>query len=201
MCRSRSGARWPISTRRRCWLSSSGQSRPISWKPSGTAPASASSTRWPARRSTKGFLRHAGVSGTGGSAETLLAGRGPDPDAVAYHFQQAGDPRAWEWLVRAGDRAQRAYAWLTAAERLRAAAALLVGVADEERTRCWLARRVGWLLRFSDPAGALPAVDDALRTATRLGDALSVAELGWVRSVLFSSIPTRSALAWRRCRT
>ena len=117
-------------------------------------------------------------------AETLLAGV-PDPDAVAYHLQQAGDPRAWEWLVKAADRAQRGYAWLTAAERLRTAAALLVGVADEERTRCWLARRVGWLLRFSDPAGALPAVDDALHTATRLGDALSVAELGWVRSVLF----------------
>jgi DNA-binding CsgD family transcriptional regulator len=118
-------------------------------------------------------------------AEALLASADPDPDAIAYHLQQAGDPRAWAWLVKAADRAQRAYAWLTAAERLRAAAALLNGVADEERTRCWLARRIGWLLRFSDPAGALPAVDDALRAATRIGDALSVAELGWVRSVLF----------------
>jgi DNA-binding CsgD family transcriptional regulator len=118
-------------------------------------------------------------------AESLLKTTDPDPDAVANHLQQAGDPRAWEWLVKAGDRAQRAYAWLTAAERLRAAAALLVEVADEDRTRCWLARRVGWLLRFSDPIGALPAVNDALRTAARIDDALSVAELGWVRSVLF----------------
>jgi DNA-binding CsgD family transcriptional regulator len=130
------------------------------------------------------------------AAEVLLASPDPDPDAVANHLQQAGDPRAWEWLVSAADRAQRVYAWLTAAERLRAAAALLAGVADEERTRCWLARRVGWLLRFSDPAGALPAVDDAVRRATRIGDALSVAELGWVRSVLlFYSDRIRSAMA------
>ena len=65
----------------------------------------------------------------------MLASTDPDPDAVAYHLQQAGDPRAWEWLVKAGDRAQRAYAWLTAADRLRAAAALLEGVDGEERTR------------------------------------------------------------------
>ena len=51
-----------------------------------------------------------------------------DPDAVAYHFQQAGDPRAWEWLVQAADRAQRAYAWLTAAERLQAATDLLADI-------------------------------------------------------------------------
>ena len=28
-----------------------------------------------------------------------------------------GDARAAEWLVKAGERAQRAYAWLTAADR------------------------------------------------------------------------------------
>jgi DNA-binding CsgD family transcriptional regulator len=117
-------------------------------------------------------------------AEALLASVDPDPDAVAAHLQHAGDPRAWEWLVRAADRAQRAYAWLTAAERLRAATALLDGIEDEERIRCQLARRIGWLQRFSDPAGALPGVDDALRTAARIGDELSVAELGWVRATL-----------------
>jgi DNA-binding CsgD family transcriptional regulator len=117
-------------------------------------------------------------------AEALLTIADPDPDAVATHLQQAGDPRAWEWLVKAGDRAQRAYAWVTAAERLRAAAGLLDGVEDAERTRYRLARRIGWLQRFSDPAGALPAVDDALRAAARLGDELSVAELGWVRATL-----------------
>jgi DNA-binding CsgD family transcriptional regulator len=117
-------------------------------------------------------------------AESLLKTTDPDPDAVANQLQEAGDPRAWEWLVKAGDRAQRAYAWLTAAERLRAAAGLLDGIEDAERTRYRLARRIGWLQRFSDPIGALPAVDDALRAAARLGDELSVAELGWVRATL-----------------
>ncbi len=51
----------------------------------------------------------------------------PDPDAVAYHFTQAGDERAVDWLVRAGDRAFRSYAWLTARDRFVAAVALLEG--------------------------------------------------------------------------
>jgi predicted ATPase len=37
-------------------------------------------------------------------AEALMAGTSPNPDAVAYHLQQAGDSRAWEWLVQAADR-------------------------------------------------------------------------------------------------
>src|SRR5262249_12739213 len=39
------------------------------------------------------------------AGEALLATPAPDPDAVAYHFQRAGDPRAADWLVRAGERA------------------------------------------------------------------------------------------------
>ena len=88
-------------------------------------------------------------------AETLMAGARPDPDEVAYHLQQAGDPRAWEWLVKAGDRAQRAYAWVTAAERLQAAADLLELLEGEERTWCQLARRIGWLKRFPTRPGLL----------------------------------------------
>src|SRR5262249_6093012 len=53
--------------------------------------------------------------------ETLVALGHADPDAVAFHFLHAGDERAAEWLVRAGERAQRAYAWLTAADRYEAA--------------------------------------------------------------------------------
>jgi DNA-binding CsgD family transcriptional regulator/tetratricopeptide (TPR) repeat protein len=43
-------------------------------------------------------------------AETLAAGPAPDPDAVAYHFTQADDPRAFDWLVQAGERARDLYA-------------------------------------------------------------------------------------------
>jgi DNA-binding CsgD family transcriptional regulator len=117
-------------------------------------------------------------------AEILMASPSPDPDAVAYHLQEAGDPRAWEWLVKAGDRAQRAYAWVTAAERLQAAAALLERVEGEERTRCRLGCRIGYLKRFSDPAGAIAAVDVAERIAARIGDAAIAAEMGCNRGGL-----------------
>ena len=83
-----------------------------------------------------------------------MAGGRPDPDAVAYHLQQAGDPRAWEWLVRAGERAQRAYAWLTAAERLPAAATCSTDVPGKERTRGWLLYRLGELSRSRSSGGS-----------------------------------------------
>jgi DNA-binding CsgD family transcriptional regulator len=117
-------------------------------------------------------------------AEALLANADPDPDAVAYHLQQAGDPRAWEWLVKAGDRAQRAYAWVTAAERLQAAAALLEGVEGEERTWCRLACRIGYLKRFSDPPGAIAVIEVAERAAARIGDVVIAAELACARGGL-----------------
>jgi DNA-binding CsgD family transcriptional regulator len=117
-------------------------------------------------------------------AEVLLASTEPDPDAVAYHLQQAGDPRAWEWLVKAGDRAQRAYAWVTAAERLQAAAALLEGVEGEERSWCRLACRIGYLKRFSDLPGAIAVIEAAERAAARIGDAAIAAQLACARGGL-----------------
>ncbi len=42
--------------------------------------------------------------------EFLAATPNPDPDTVAYHFQQSGDARAVVWLSRAGDRARILYA-------------------------------------------------------------------------------------------
>ena len=110
-------------------------------------------------------------------AEVLMAGAQPDPDEVAYHLQQAGDPRAWEWLERAGDRAQRAYAWLTASERFGAAAALLRDVENQERTYCQLVFRVAYLVRFSDTARSIAALDEAERLAGRIGDAHLVAQI------------------------
>ena len=53
----------------------------------------------------------------------------PDPDLMAYHLHQAGDDRAIEWLVRAGERAERTFALLEAAARFAAAAELLEGTA------------------------------------------------------------------------
>lgn len=115
--------------------------------------------------------------------EALAADTGADPDAVAAHFQQAGDPRAWRWLERAGDRAQRAYAWLTASERLRAAAALLEGDEGEERKYCQLVFRFAYLLRFSDPAGSIGAFNEVERLASRAGDTVLAAEVQHIRGI------------------
>ena len=109
-------------------------------------------------------------------AEALLASASPDPDAVAYHLQQAGDPRAWDWLVKAGDRAQRAYAWVTAAERLQAAAALLERVEGEGATRCRL------LAASAISSGSRPTRRHCCHRGrradcARIGDAAIAAEL------------------------
>ena len=47
-------------------------------------------------------------------AEFLAERSIADPDLVAHHFHQAGDTRATEWLIRAGERAERSYAWQVA---------------------------------------------------------------------------------------
>jgi DNA-binding CsgD family transcriptional regulator len=114
----------------------------------------------PLRR--RGWHRRAG--------ETLADAASPDPDAVAHHFQRAGDPRAAQWLVRAGERAWRAYAWLTAAARYEAALALLDqrGAAAEERAALMLTLAV--LYRFADAAHGLPYAEEAARLADGAGD-------------------------------
>ncbi len=116
--------------------------------------------------------------------EALIAHGSGDPDAVAYHFQSADDPRASEWLLAAGDRAQRAYAWVTAAERLRAAFVLLENGKGEERMLGRLACRIAFLKRFSDPAGAIEAINDANLVAERIGDAVLTAETRWLRGLM-----------------
>ncbi len=68
--------------------------------------------------------------------ELMASSRGSAADAVAYHFHQAGDPRASEWLVRAGWRAYRSFAYHTARARFSAALPSLVGA---ERARTLLA--------------------------------------------------------------
>ncbi|MEJ7902174.1 MAG: AAA family ATPase, partial [Thermomicrobiales bacterium] len=116
--------------------------------------------------------------------EALATEADTDPEAVAVHFQQSGDDRAWEWLVRAGDRAQAAYAWLTAAERLRSAATLLEGRDGHEHTYSQLVFRVAQLLRFSDPHVGITALDEVERLARQRGDTVLMAEARWMRGHL-----------------
>jgi DNA-binding CsgD family transcriptional regulator/tetratricopeptide (TPR) repeat protein len=118
------------------------------------------------------------------TAEVMSALPDADPDAVAYHFEQAGDPRAAEWLIRAGERAQRAYAWLTAGERFTTAAALLAGVPGEERLRARVLCRSARVVRFANPVEGLPAVEEAIRIANLVGDAALAAEGQQTRGLL-----------------
>jgi predicted ATPase/DNA-binding CsgD family transcriptional regulator len=92
----------------------------------------------------------------------------PDPEEVANHFRQARDPRAEGWLIRAGLRAEEAYAWMTAAERFVAASEFLGE--DDARKRGWLLFRIGVLLRYSDTAQSISYLDLAEQTANAVGD-------------------------------
>jgi DNA-binding CsgD family transcriptional regulator len=118
--------------------------------------------------------------------DTLAASLDPDPDTVAYHYQRSGDPRAADWLIEAGDRAQRGYAWKAAAERLQAATLLLPGDAEHRRQRAWLLFRIGLLVRYWNHAQGLTYLKDALQLAEKSGylvlEHLTRAHVGVVRS-------------------
>jgi tetratricopeptide (TPR) repeat protein len=116
--------------------------------------------------------------------EALAASSHPDPDAVAYHFRQAGDPRAAEWLVKAGERAQRAYAWLTAAERYEAALAVDEGHAGASGDRTRLLLRLAAVHAYTDARRGLAHLGEAVRRAEAAGDrameAYGLALRGWL---------------------
>lgn len=108
-------------------------------------------------------------------AEVLAAMSGSDPDTVAYHFGQADDRRAWEWLVRAGERAQRSYAWLMAADRFAAAISVLEGQTEHARERGWLLYRLGRILRMSDAVKGVAYLTEAELVASAVGDPMLTA--------------------------
>jgi DNA-binding CsgD family transcriptional regulator/tetratricopeptide (TPR) repeat protein len=114
--------------------------------------------------------------------EALAALPNPDTDAVAAHFQRAGDARAAEWLIRAGEGAQRGYAYVTAAERYEAALALLGREAAATGTCGWLRYRLGALLRVIDIRRSLAHLDEAARIAVVVDDATLAAAIRFMRA-------------------
>jgi tetratricopeptide (TPR) repeat protein len=106
---------------------------------------------------------------------------------VAYHFQQAGDARAVDWLIQAGERATRTYAWRTAGERFDAAVQLMDGDASRARERGQLLFRLGRIVRWSNPAAGVAYMIEAHRTAVATGDqaleAFALADRGLLRCV------------------
>jgi predicted ATPase len=108
----------------------------------------------------------------------------PEFDEIAYHFSQAGDPRAVVWLTRAGERAQRAFAYHAAAERYEAALAHLHGDVTAQNERGWLNVRLALLLRFQDPDSGEAKLAAAERLGRATGDAALIAYTRFFQGML-----------------
>ncbi|HUG13767.1 MAG TPA: AAA family ATPase [Thermomicrobiales bacterium] len=107
--------------------------------------------------------------------EALAAMPNTDPDAVAHHFQQARDPRAAEWLVRAGLRAERRHALLMAAKHYQTALELFERDDAHAQARGWLLNRIGRLLRYVQPERSLDYLEAAGKVAAEIDDPLLAA--------------------------
>jgi DNA-binding CsgD family transcriptional regulator len=109
--------------------------------------------------------------------EALARIPGSQLDAVAHHFQQAGDARALEWLLRAGLRARQSAAWFTAAERFEDAAAMLEHDPSQVRLRAWTLFWVVFLRRYSRSPRSAGYLDEVERLAQIANDPLLPAQL------------------------
>lgn len=109
-------------------------------------------------------------------AEAMARDQAADPDEVALHFQLAGDQRAADWLIRAGDRAVRVYAWVMGTDRLRSAAALLKDVPEKFEIYRELVFRAAYLIRFADAEVSLTTLDEVKRLAEHANDRIVYAE-------------------------
>jgi DNA-binding CsgD family transcriptional regulator/tetratricopeptide (TPR) repeat protein len=113
--------------------------------------------------------------------EALVGQPTPDPDAVAYHFQQANDARAVDWLIEAGERARRTLADLAAIDRFERALALLDLVHEHETPRrAWLLARLAIACNRYDPRQTAAHLAAAAQIAVHLDDpVLDVTILGF----------------------
>jgi predicted ATPase/DNA-binding CsgD family transcriptional regulator len=109
---------------------------------------------------------------------------GADPDEVAYHLNQAGDRRAVEWLIRAGERAQRAFAWRTAAQRFESALALVEFDPTAQNELGWLRFRLALLRRFEQPVAGVALLETAERIGRSTNDQALVAYARFYQGML-----------------
>ena len=149
-------------------------------------------TRSCARRSTKDSISLRRRSWHRTIADLLASRPQPDPDVIATHYQQAADSQAVPWLIRAGERAQLAYAWSTAVERYEAALALLHASDGDPNERGWLQYRIARLERFRNPRAGIAYLDDVLRL-TETEDLALAAAARFSRGVC-------ALHRWRSCR-
>ena len=102
--------------------------------------------------------------------EALSETPNAEPETVARHFQESGDPRAARWLIRAAVRAEESYAFRIAADHYAFAQALLEAESDSTQVRGWLLTHIGHLIRSFDHDRSLAYLDDALDIARQIGD-------------------------------
>jgi DNA-binding CsgD family transcriptional regulator/tetratricopeptide (TPR) repeat protein len=117
-------------------------------------------------------------------ADTLASQTTTSPDAVAFHYERAGDEQAWEWYVRAGERAQRAYAWLMAKDRFVKAAELIEDIPGMEARRSRLLYRSGRLQRYSETIDGIANLAAAERAAHQAGNRVLAADSRYSRGLL-----------------
>ncbi len=108
----------------------------------------------------------------GAVGAVLAAERDPDPEATAYHFQRAGDARAVRWLVAAGWKARRAFAWTTAAQHFEAALPFLERETGQEQQRecAWLYYIAAYISIYQDRGKSLAYNEKAVALAVRTGE-------------------------------
>ena len=73
-----------------------------------------------------------------------------DPDAVAYHFEKAGNALAVSWLIIAGYRALRLDAWSISVARLEAALNVADSLNHRVEKKGWIILQLAWQYRFLD---------------------------------------------------
>jgi tetratricopeptide (TPR) repeat protein len=117
-------------------------------------------------------------------AEQLALGSAPDPDMVAHHFLQASDPRAVEWLRNAGQRAERAYAWLTAVERYEALFGKLTEQGAPASERAVLLYDIARLQRYLDAPKTVELMHEARQLALEAGEQALAARCQYVAGMV-----------------
>lgn len=117
-------------------------------------------------------------------AELLSQSETAVPDAVAYHFQQANDPRAADWLIEAGRHAARSIAHRDAVMFFEAADQLLEHDVQERLLRAWLMCELAEVYSYTDARRALRCLDTALQVSRDLDDPALDVVVHWGRGRL-----------------
>ena len=109
-------------------------------------------------------------------AETLMVAPRADPDTVAYHLQRAGDARAMNWLIKAGDRAETYVCMGDGARALRSDALYSWSTATQTpEQRAWLLLRIAALSRYDTPERAMEVLETARAYAATAQDPMLAA--------------------------